>query len=129
MLDLDDFKAFNDSFGHLKGDEALALLGQEISNIIRKKDIAARYGGEEFVVALPQTGYPQAKKAAERIRARIDQLDFGVPEKLTASIGIAVSPLDGTSFTQLLAQADKAMYYAKEQGKNRVCTAKEIPEE
>lgn len=123
MLDLDDFKSFNDNFGHLKGDQALAAIGREIRKIIRKEDIAARYGGEEFVIALPETGYNQAWQVAERIRQSISQLEVSVPGKLTTSIGLAISPTDGTTFEQLLSQADKALYQAKEQGKNKICSA------
>jgi diguanylate cyclase (GGDEF)-like protein len=123
MLDLDDFKSFNDRFGHLKGDEALASLGKLLKETIRKKDFAARYGGEEFLLALFDLDSSQAQKVAERIRKSMSQLDLNVSEELTISIGIAAAPKGDATFEQLLAQADRALYLAKDQGKNRVCCA------
>jgi diguanylate cyclase (GGDEF)-like protein len=123
MMDLDDFKSFNDNYGHLKGDEALIAVSEEIRKIIRKEDLAARYGGEEFVIALLDTDQTHAHQVAERIRRRISQLDFKIQGNITTSIGIAISPRNGTSFIELFSQADKALYKAKAQGKNRVSVA------
>ena len=123
MLDIDNFKAVNDTFGHLAGDRVL----RQIANILRREqravDVVARYGGEEFVVLLPETGGPGARIFAERVLRRVAAWDFGEPGKpvhVTVSIGLATYPdervPDGDS---LLRVADENLYRAKAAGRNR----------
>jgi diguanylate cyclase (GGDEF)-like protein len=125
VVDLDDFKRINDTLGHRKGDEALRRVADLIRRNIRKVDLAFRYGGEEFVVLLPGTGRPQAIHTAERLRSVVaTELDFhddrGERYALTVSVGIAVFPEDARSAEELFQHADRALYLAKERGKNRV---------
>jgi two-component system cell cycle response regulator len=126
MVDLDHFKAVNDSFGHLAGDEALRGVARVLHREARSVDVVARYGGEEFVVILPETGEEGAVKVAERIRARVmDQPQEGlVPmPAVTVSIGVAtVLSSQVQAPEELIALADEALYRAKAQGRNRVCT-------
>ncbi|MEW6219490.1 MAG: GGDEF domain-containing protein [Thermodesulfobacteriota bacterium] len=127
LADVDDFKSFNDTYGHLEGDKVLAGLGGLLRQRLRKTDRAFRYGGEEFVVVLPDTDTTIAYLIAERIRLAFADLQHIVPaaggstrrEVRTLSIGVAgyEPPLDGPT---LLARADEAMYRAKSQGKNQV---------
>ena len=126
LLDLDFFKQFNDSFGHLGGDRALKKVGGVLQKMIRTTDLACRYGGEEFVILLPRAGYEQSFSVAERVRKGISRLDFKLGDstdnasvKLTASFGIALFE-DGMTGLQLVQQADEAMYQAKERGRNRI---------
>ncbi len=128
ILDLDDFKAVNDTHGHLQGDEVLRFIGELLSEEPRGIDEPARYGGEEFVVALPETGEDGAVELAERIRERLEAeeiplLDGSGVLKVTASFGTATIPLSARSVRQLFAAADDALYEAKRSGKNRVVTA------
>lgn len=120
MLDLDDFKKFNDTFGHLMGDLAL----KEISNILketcRKIDIPARYGGEEFSLILPFTNKQEALSIAERIRKAIENKPILGKHRFTVSIGIASFPVDAQNRQDLLNKADIFLYKAKQQGKNRI---------
>ncbi len=124
MLDIDHFKAVNDTYGHQTGDEVLHSFAQIIKNSIRNTDYAARYGGEEFVIVLPQTALEKAHEMAERLLAKIVQFDFPVGSgktiKLSASIGVAAFPQSEQSWEQLINCADKAMYLAKESGRNQV---------
>lgn len=127
MLDIDDFKEFNDSYGHPRGDEVLKSVSSVIRRNLREMDIAARYGGEEFVVVLPETDCDGASAVAERIRTDIAAIGFvpnGTgPVHKTVSIGVATFPRDATSAHKLLEAADSAMYGAKRAGKNRVHAA------
>lgn len=123
ILDLDDFKSFNDRYGHLKGDEILDAVGEVLKGAIRANDLACRFGGEEFALALFNTNPSHALQIAERIRKNISELKLDVPADLTISIGIAIYPQDGITFEELFSKADKALYSAKEQGKNKVCLA------
>ncbi|MHB9038114.1 MAG: bifunctional diguanylate cyclase/phosphohydrolase [Armatimonadota bacterium] len=122
MLDLDDFKAFNDTWGHQEGDRLLKWFADVCSTCIRGIDVLARYGGEEFVVILPETGSAEALEVAERIReatAKRSMGTFGKNKQTTVSVGIASYPLQGQTHHQLVLNADAALYYAKQQGKNR----------
>lgn len=124
LLDVDDFKAFNDTHGHQEGDRLLAALGETIKGCIRDSDSAYRYGGEEFVVILPETSAGEAGLLAERLRRRMAEtplpLAGGGQEARTVSIGLAVlRPAE--SVEDLLLRADREMYRAKGLGKNRVC--------
>ena len=123
ILDLDDFKSFNDRYGHLKGDEILDAVVEVLRGAIRANDLACRFGGEEFALALFNTNPSHALQIAERIRKNISELKLDVPADLTISIGIAIYPQDGITFEELFSKADKALYSAKEQGKNKVCLA------
>jgi diguanylate cyclase (GGDEF)-like protein len=125
ILDVDDFKKFNDSFGHAAGDRVLAAIGSIIDKTLRKVDFAFRYGGEEFVILLPETRQDSAILVADRLRERIanespgiiaDTADRGV----TVSVGVAAFPENGTSREELFEVADRLLYQAKESGKNQV---------
>jgi len=125
MLDLDDFKGFNDSFGHMAGDQILKEVGRVLLVSIRPIDIAARYGGEEFLIILPETDLPEARIVAEQIRRGIAQLSFLSPvssgaSHITASLGIGVVSGEIISHEELISQADAALYRSKKAGKNRV---------
>jgi diguanylate cyclase (GGDEF)-like protein len=127
MMDIDNFKAFNDTYGHLRGDAVLRALGGVIRENSRTADVAARYGGEEFVLMLPETGTAGAMAVAERIRAGVEALRIegseGVPVVKTVSVGVATFPAHAASALRLLESADEAMYRAKHAGKNRVFSA------
>lgn len=125
MLDIDDFKIFNDSRGHLAGNVALRRLASVLKRAVRETDLAARYGGEEFAVLLPNTRKLGALKVAEKIRLAIAKAKIG-PEKgqhgspLTVSVGLATLPGDAQNAEELLERADRALYAAKSMGKNCV---------
>ncbi|MCX2899846.1 sensor domain-containing diguanylate cyclase [Pseudomonas mandelii] len=127
MIDADHFKAFNDRHGHQGGDEALRTVAKVISaNVRRPADLVARYGGEEFSVILAETDSAGAQQIAEKIRAAVEQLPRveGDEQPMTVSIGISTwtTQTDAT-LEQLLFAADKALYQAKERGRNRVVAA------
>jgi diguanylate cyclase (GGDEF)-like protein len=125
MLDIDDFKRVNDTYGHLQGDEVLREVARVLKESSREVDEPARYGGEEMAVALPQTGLQGAFEFAERVRARIQQLRVPLLEgdgtvRVTASFGVAALPDSApTEKDALVAAADAALYRAKRSGKNR----------
>ena len=119
MIDIDDFKKFNDANGHQKGDQILVEVAALIEKATRDLDICSRYGGEEFAVILPQTDYKAALNIAERIRRRIE-LTFEKHSGITVSIGCAMCPMDGKSANVLVKKADKALYFSKANGKNQV---------
>ncbi|MBF0153587.1 MAG: GGDEF domain-containing protein [Magnetococcales bacterium] len=124
MMDVDKFKNFNDTHGHLAGDFALITLAQTMSDMLRPGDFAARYGGEEFIVVLPDTGTMDGFTIAERLRASIAETDILTGDgstlpPVTISAGIATTP-PATSAEELIILADKALYEAKDAGRNRV---------
>jgi two-component system cell cycle response regulator len=122
MIDIDNFKQINDTFGHLFGDKILNKLGDIVKSIIRETDLAARYGGEEFSIVMSNTGLEEAAEIAERMRKAISAYNFDIKElPTTVSIGIALYPLDSTSLQDLISNADRALYRAKHEGKNQVC--------
>ena len=130
MVDIDHFKFFNDKHGHEAGDLFLKTLGNYLRNSIRADDIACRYGGEEFTMILPELTLETALMRAEAIRAGVDQLrvhyrglELG---KITLSIGVALFPQNGATWEDALHEADKALYEAKEGGRNRVVAARPI---
>jgi diguanylate cyclase (GGDEF)-like protein len=128
MLDIDDFKKINDTYGHLQGDEVLRKIGEILDSESRGVDEPARYGGEEFALALPETGLVGAIELAERIRVRIEsepvsRTDGPGKLKVTASVGTASIPASADSARSLIAAADAALYEAKRSGKNRVIGA------
>ena len=124
FLDIDHFKAINDRHGHPTGDEVLRQVGGLIQRSLRTGDLAARYGGEEFVVLLPRTDEAGAREVAERIRQMVQDAPFVTPEggtvSATLSVGLAMLPVEATSFGDLLSAADRAVYEAKRRGRN--CT-------
>ncbi|HMV53370.1 MAG TPA: diguanylate cyclase [Rhodocyclaceae bacterium] len=126
VLDVDDFKRFNDSFGHLAGDGVLVELAEIIRRCLRRSDSAYRFGGEEFVVVLPETDVGEAARVAERIRSIFGELDLeplpGTVRRASVSIGLA-GHRDGDTTQDAIRRADDAMYCAKRKGKNCVVLA------
>jgi diguanylate cyclase (GGDEF)-like protein len=131
MIDIDHFKNYNDSYGHLQGDEVLRQLASTLEKNLRKVDIVARYGGEEFLVLLPETDKHSGQRVAEKLRKAVEKHDFHHripalgPVKVTVTVGVSSFPQDTQDSFELLDLADKAMYFGKAQGRNRVCA--EIP--
>jgi len=128
MVDLDHFKLINDSYGHVVGDEVLRGVSRVLQREARAVDVVARFGGEEFLVVLPETGEEGAVALAERIRARVEETppvtggEYGWL-RVTVSIGVATVPSPRVnSPEELIAVADEALYRAKAQGRNRVCS-------
>jgi diguanylate cyclase (GGDEF)-like protein len=124
MIDLDDFKLVNDTFGHVHGDRVLVYVAETIRASLRESDVAARYGGDEFAVILPETTVHQAAAVAERILAGFREHPFiadgRTPLPVGTSIGIATHPGDGRTATELIASADAGLYAAKAEGGSRV---------
>jgi diguanylate cyclase (GGDEF)-like protein/putative nucleotidyltransferase with HDIG domain len=119
ILDLDSFKSYNDSYGHLSGDKLLREVGQIIKSAVRNSDHAFRYGGDEFAILLPQTNIDDALQVVERVREKIAKgLDSG-DVHVTSSIGLASWPDDGISHADIIAAADVTLYRAKRSGGNR----------
>jgi len=124
MIDLDHFKEFNDSYGHLEGDTLLRKIAQILKSSLRETDFVARYGGEEFAVILPETNKEGASIAAERVRRAISEQTFGeVGAKMTISLGVASYPDDACLRADLIRKADEALYRAKREGRNQTCLA------
>lgn len=130
MLDVDNFKKLNDTYGHHQGDLALKEIASLLKESSREIDYACRYGGEEFSIILTQTHKGHAMTIAERVRERIAQHNFlslaqesDQKATITVSIGVAAFPEDAQTKEDLIAKADRAMYIAKFSGKNRVCAA------
>lgn len=121
MLDVDEFKAYNDRFGHPAGDEALQIVGRILKENLRGADVAARYGGEEFSVLLPATSAEEAEVIAERIRRQAEATKFP-KRRVTLSIGIASLSTEIDSVERLISAADNALYQAKQKGRNNVHT-------
>jgi len=119
MIDVDEFKSYNDSFGHAEGDKALQIVSGCLRETLRGADVAARYGGEEFSILLPQTSSAEAALIAERIRERVEQTAFP-HRQVTISIGVASHSLELNFAKHLMSAADKALYEAKRSGKNKV---------
>jgi diguanylate cyclase (GGDEF)-like protein len=120
MCDLDHFKLINDSYGHDAGDVVLRAIGATFREALRGRDTAARYGGEEFAIILPQADGPGALIVAERLRQQLADLDIPGVGKVTASFGLACFPSQGEDRDQLVGAADRALYEAKHEGRNRV---------
>ena len=130
MLDIDAFKAFNDAYGHQAGDRALVMVAQVLRESVRVLDTVARYGGEEFVVVLPETDLAGAADTAERIRSAIETRRLALGEQdvsVTLSIGVAEFPTDGAAVDLIIGSADRALYLAKEGGRNRVVLSRAKP--
>ncbi|MBL7180618.1 MAG: diguanylate cyclase [Pseudomonadota bacterium] len=123
LLDIDHFKVYNDSFGHLEGDKVLIRLGQIIRSCLRTMDSAYRYGGEEFTIILPETGGEEAKTVAHRIRNAVKAAIFfpepDKPQHVTISVGVT-EYCNKEELTTFIQRADKAMYLSKLAGRNKV---------
>ncbi|MGD8243126.1 MAG: response regulator [Desulfobacterales bacterium] len=125
MIDLDNFKQINDNLGHMAGDAILREVARRVKASIREIDVAARYGGEEFAVVLPYGDSKALRKVGERIRRLIEDQPFLVPgreddQRVTVSVGGAVYPTDAATVEALIDTADRMLYQAKREGKNRV---------
>lgn len=135
LLDIDFFKRINDTHGHLVGDEVLKKIGEVLTSkvIFRENDIVARYGGEEFIVILPETNSKHAFVPAERLREFIKKIDFFDGRKtkfnITISVGISEFSMHDKSNEDLIKRADEALYYAKENGRDRVVIYEEVYKE
>ena len=131
MLDIDNFKKINDTFGHPVGDEILKGLVEELMTNARDSDVVARYGGEEFAIIFPDTPSQSARDAANRLREIVERREFPLPTLdrtllVTVSIGVALYPQDGITSADLISRADTALYWAKKHGKNQVAMAAEL---
>ena len=125
MWDIDHFKKVNDTYGHDAGDRVLKLLAQIINTRVRKVDMFSRIGGEEFVILLPQTSYSDAFNVANNLRKKVEQNRLKVktqdkPLSLTISAGVSIYQL-GEDLEYVMDRADKALYQAKNSGRNKVC--------
>jgi two-component system cell cycle response regulator len=125
ILDIDRFKAINDSYGHEAGDEVLRTFAERVRQDTRPVDIVARYGGEEIVVILPEAGLAEARSIAERIREKVEAMPFSVQRAtrtipVTVSIGVAIRHPEDAGPGDMLKRADVALYRAKASGRNRV---------
>lgn len=126
MIDIDNFKVFNDSLGHQAGDSALKELSNLLKNQSRKMDFVCRYAGDEFCIILPQTDKREAFFIAERLRSDIERYNFPQAEifpqkRMTVSLGVSSFPEDGSLPSELIAHSDRALYQVKKQGKNNTC--------
>ena len=120
IFDIDDFKSFNDDFGHVVGDEVLKVISKISANSVREHDTVVRWGGEEFLILLPQTEIDGAMKVAEKIRKAIEDYKSNeIPRGITASFGVSVLTNEDDE-TSILKRVDKALYTAKRKGKNQV---------
>ncbi|MBD2481104.1 GGDEF domain-containing protein [Planktothrix sp. FACHB-1365] len=130
MIDIDNFKRFNDKWGHQVGDVVLQEISQFLIGNIRQSDIACRYGGEELMLILPRTSLEEAKILAEKLRLGVERLRLEKHdpfwENLTISLGIATFPVHGLSSLQIAESADAALYQAKAKGRNCAITATEL---
>ncbi len=125
MVDVDNFKAINDEFGHRVGDVSLQKIASILRTAMREGDVIYRYGGEEFVAIFKGASGQDALVAAERLRNAVETApltgeDLGMISPMTVSIGVALMPDHGPDISQLIEKADQAMYRAKDLGRNRV---------
>jgi len=125
LIDIDHFKQYNDTYGHLEGDKVLIRMGQIIKSCLRRMDTAHRYGGEEFTVILPETACDEAAFVADRIRISIEsEIFLPVPEKeitITVSVGVTEYQTD-ERISAFVQRADQALYLSKDNGRNRIST-------
>jgi len=130
MIDLDNFKDVNDSYGHLDGDRVLNQLGKIVTGTVRKGDIVCRFGGDEFVVLLSETSLSGGCTLAETVREAIQTWSFGTTDRgsfhVTVSVGIVAYPQDGNQIEDLLAGLDLVLYRAKERGRNTVASSRDL---
>ncbi len=127
MLDIDNFKMCNDTYGHLIGDKVIRKVASKVKECIRETDFAARFGGEEIVIFMPQTSLEGAYKLAERIRKSISEMEIFAynmkPLRITVSIGVSCVPEHGVTSEEIIMRADEALYKSKREGKNMVTIA------
>jgi len=127
MIDIDYFKEINDTYGHSVGDLVLQLIANRSARLMRDCDIFFRYGGEEFIACLPETQIDETHDIAERLRAQFDTEGIEIPKgdiiRVTMSIGIAAYPEHGSEIEHLINESDKALYAAKNSGRNCIMTA------
>jgi len=126
MVDIDNFKPYNDRLGHQKGDEAIKKIASLLSRKSREDDFVARYGGEEFTIVMPNTSKKTASLIAERLKKEVEEIFYSEKKTesslhLTISVGISTFPYDGSDKDDLIHKADIALYEAKKSGKNKVC--------
>lgn len=122
IIDIDNFKIVNDTYGHNIGDSVLIELSQIVKNSIRERDVFARWGGEEFILLVHAEKEFLAEAIAEKIRIEIEEFNFTTVQNITASFGVCTPRSDKESFKEVFEKADKSLYQAKELGRNRVCT-------
>jgi diguanylate cyclase (GGDEF)-like protein len=124
ILDIDNFKAINDTYGHHEGDNVLKVIAEHLKDKTRRSDYPARYGGEEFVLILPETSLEEALQVGRKVRSEIKECTFGTtarPFSLTVSIGVSSNAnKEYSDWRQMLQDADQALYLAKRNGKDRV---------
>ena len=126
MMDIDHFKAFNDNFGHLLGDEVLKIVAKSLTDCVKGADVVARYGGEEFSVILPNTPLNGAQRVAETIRATIAKRELKRRDsgesygQITVSVGVSLLRPGSDTNESLIKRADDALYKSKRHGRNRV---------
>jgi diguanylate cyclase (GGDEF)-like protein len=124
MLDVDRFKKFNDSFGHIAGDALLRELGSFLQTNIRASDIACRYGGEELIIIMPETPLQFAQQRGEEIREKVKNIELKhepvIDSGISLSLGVACFPLHGLTPQEVIKAADTALYRAKKAGRDRV---------
>ena len=126
MTDIDHFKTVNDRYGHLTGDQVLVSFSQLLKTSSRIEDIVARFGGEEFILVVPNTNLDQATQLAERLRIDTEEATIPIPTNITASFGVTRLLAEDTK-ESLIARADRALYAAKNAGRNRVRTFENEP--
>ena len=131
MIDIDDFKHYNDLNGHQAGDLALQITAQQLKSTLRAADVASRYGGEEFSVLLPQTSLPEAGVIAERMRDRIERTHFPHAQSqpmgaVTISVGVSTFTSTVNSAEKIIGVADRALYEAKREGKNKISFRQDV---
>jgi len=129
ILDVDFFKAYNDSFGHSAGDIALKAITRIMRRVTKAGDLIGRYGGEEFIIVLPGKTKKEAQVIAEKIRKEVNEHDFSIrrsPADLTVSLGVSSFPRDAKVSSELIQKADEALYQAKRKGRNKVCLASSL---
>jgi diguanylate cyclase (GGDEF)-like protein len=122
MIDVDNLKSYNDRHGHLRGSHLLKEIAALLAAQVRSFDLVAKYGGDEFTLILPQTGREGAVIVGERVRSAVEAHAFPLapPGRITVSLGVAVYPHDGTDGSGLIQASDRALYHAKQMGRNRV---------
>jgi diguanylate cyclase (GGDEF)-like protein len=128
VLDLDRFKAINDTWGHAAGDEALQMLADVLRRELRDEDVIGRLGGDEMAIGLPATGGDEALRVLDRVRTALFTGGLSFPAgRLRTSVGVAELPRDALDLGELLALADAAMYRAKREGGDRACRVQAMP--
>jgi diguanylate cyclase (GGDEF)-like protein len=126
MFDVDKFKAVNDSYGHLAGDQLLAEVGKRLAELLRTSDVKCRYGGDEFLLILPDTPAGGARQVAESLRYELSRISLPAGDAevtMTVSVGVVTAAKNEIDAQALIARADKALYRAKHAGRNRVSIA------